>query len=298
MERLSNSNGGISARASRVMYTGMIRPVFTWGAELWHCPRHTQRLEYRALRKITGASFGSSHRKLAWVAGVEPLESKLDDLSVYWAWQCPHRRHGSVDIGGMAVWTSEAWQCPHRRHGRCRHRRHGSVDIGGTTILLPMRTELAGLPGQSYVEQPQVTKFEYPNETRMTEVTYESVSLFKELSLALGGVYKCKEHIKKPKGKETEVKEQRVRKPRVRKPRSSMMFAAVEPGIPRHAPARMTEPSTRMVLAASAYSEEVRLRDEVCKISKYWDGSQVAHIVPKEKAEWFVRNGLGIYNAN
>ncbi|KAF8459573.1 hypothetical protein BGX38DRAFT_1264481 [Terfezia claveryi] len=59
-----------------------------------------------------------------------------------------------------------------------------------------------------------------------------------------------------------------------------------------------TEPSTRMVLSVSAYSEEVRLRDEVCKISKYWDGSQVAHIVPKDEVEWFVRNGLGIYNAN
>ncbi|KAF8417556.1 hypothetical protein EV426DRAFT_622402, partial [Tirmania nivea] len=82
MERLSNSNGGISSRASRAMYTGMIRPVFTWGTELWHHPYQVdprtlplKRLEYRALRKVTRAYFGSSHRKLACIAGVEPLEA-------------------------------------------------------------------------------------------------------------------------------------------------------------------------------------------------------------------------------
>ncbi|KAF8416399.1 hypothetical protein EV426DRAFT_703785 [Tirmania nivea] len=63
-----------------------------------------------------------------------------DDIE---AWQSRHKRHGSVDIGGMAMVTAEAWQW--------RQRRHGSVDSGGTTILLPMRTELAGLPGHRRV---------------------------------------------------------------------------------------------------------------------------------------------------
>lgn len=40
MTRLGNSNGGISPAAMRNLYTGMVRPIFTWGAELWNGP-HT-----------------------------------------------------------------------------------------------------------------------------------------------------------------------------------------------------------------------------------------------------------------
>ncbi|KAF8417960.1 hypothetical protein EV426DRAFT_710168 [Tirmania nivea] len=64
MERLSNSNGGISSKATeRSRPPNLQLDAF-------------RRLEYRALRKITGAYFGSSHRKVAWIAGVEALESK------------------------------------------------------------------------------------------------------------------------------------------------------------------------------------------------------------------------------
>jgi len=35
MKRLGNSNGGLSPSAMRSLYTGMVRPIFTWGAEVW-----------------------------------------------------------------------------------------------------------------------------------------------------------------------------------------------------------------------------------------------------------------------
>ncbi|KAF8415977.1 hypothetical protein EV426DRAFT_711785 [Tirmania nivea] len=34
-------------------------------------------------------------------------------------------------LGGMTVSISEAWQYRHRRHGNIGHRRHSSVDLGG-----------------------------------------------------------------------------------------------------------------------------------------------------------------------
>jgi len=51
---------GISPRAFRNLYTGAIRPIFSYGSELWHGPHcktnisGMERLEYQALRKITG----------------------------------------------------------------------------------------------------------------------------------------------------------------------------------------------------------------------------------------------------
>ena len=50
--------------ARRSMYTNMIRPIITWGAELWFLPTPNddnriaepmRRCEYKALRRITGA---------------------------------------------------------------------------------------------------------------------------------------------------------------------------------------------------------------------------------------------------
>jgi len=73
-------------------YPGGIRPIFTRGAELWH-GNHTdpmnlatmERIEYHALRKITGAYDGSSKINLAAIAGVEPLHTNLDHLSASWS---------------------------------------------------------------------------------------------------------------------------------------------------------------------------------------------------------------------
>ena len=91
MRRLGNSQGGISPLALRTLYTGMIRPIFTWGAELWLHRLELenfstfQRLEYQALRKITGAYHGASHMKLGLIANIEPIQTKLADMGARWA---------------------------------------------------------------------------------------------------------------------------------------------------------------------------------------------------------------------
>ena len=82
MTRLGNSNGCMSPRALRALYTGAIRPIFTWGSELWNRPK---RVEYQALRKITGAYHGSSHETLLAISHIEPLQTKLDDITACWA---------------------------------------------------------------------------------------------------------------------------------------------------------------------------------------------------------------------
>jgi len=86
MRRLANSNGRISPSA---LYTGMIRPILTWGAEAWLDTSPNigafKRLEYQALRKITGAYHGASHVKLGLIANIEPIEEKLRDIGACWA---------------------------------------------------------------------------------------------------------------------------------------------------------------------------------------------------------------------
>ena len=89
MKRLGNNNGGLSPLALRLLYTGMIRPIFTYGAEIWlHNPPNLEtfrRLEYQALRKITGAYHDSSHEKLGFIANIEPIQDKLADMGACWA---------------------------------------------------------------------------------------------------------------------------------------------------------------------------------------------------------------------
>ena len=41
-------------------------------------PKTRQPLAYKALRKITGGYNGSSHRKLGFIANVEPIQAILD----------------------------------------------------------------------------------------------------------------------------------------------------------------------------------------------------------------------------
>lgn len=44
-----------------------------------------RRLEYQALRRITGAYHGASHAKLGYIANVEPIQAKLTDMGARWA---------------------------------------------------------------------------------------------------------------------------------------------------------------------------------------------------------------------
>jgi len=91
MKRLGNSRGGMAPAAMRALLTGAIRPIFTYGAELWNRRDRRvnlegmRRLEYQALRKITGSYHGASHDKLGWIAAVEPLQARLDHISILWA---------------------------------------------------------------------------------------------------------------------------------------------------------------------------------------------------------------------
>ena len=98
LSRISNSNGGIAPRAARLMYTGAIRPLMTYGAEVWwglrkpgggrqaaHPEEPLVRVEDEALRKVIGAFRGSDRRKVGWIAGVELVCEILRDLQMRWA---------------------------------------------------------------------------------------------------------------------------------------------------------------------------------------------------------------------
>ena len=77
---LGNSNWGISPGSWRQLYTGMIRVVAMWGAELrWRGQKswrqEMERLQYQALKKATGAVQGSSMEKVDKIAGVEDVDT-------------------------------------------------------------------------------------------------------------------------------------------------------------------------------------------------------------------------------
>ena len=73
------------------MYTGCIRPIMTYGAEVWlqqdksHLWIPLQRLQNSCLRSVTGAYRGSSSTKNNLIANVEPLDAILQDLAASWA---------------------------------------------------------------------------------------------------------------------------------------------------------------------------------------------------------------------
>ena len=90
LSRISNSNSGISPKAARQLYTGCIRPMLTYGAEVWYqegsnLARELDSVQREALRKVTGAYRGSSARKVELIANVEPMELYLGHLQGAWA---------------------------------------------------------------------------------------------------------------------------------------------------------------------------------------------------------------------
>lgn len=125
MTRLGNSNGGLSPSAVRDVYTGPIRPISTWGEELWNGNHNLRapniqrmvRLEDQALKIISIAYHGASQPKLGWIAGVEPLQIKLDDISVSWAARAV--RTGDPHIRAMlSQKPPEGWTSWHDGSGR------------------------------------------------------------------------------------------------------------------------------------------------------------------------------------
>jgi len=91
MAQLGNSHRGLPPSALRSLLTGAIRPTFLWDSELWNTRDRPvnlggmRRLEYQALRKISGAYHGASHEKLGFITAVEPLQCRLDHISILWA---------------------------------------------------------------------------------------------------------------------------------------------------------------------------------------------------------------------
>jgi hypothetical protein len=91
MYRLGNINGGMYPSSLRALITGALRPIFTWGSEVWNGRGHKyniqtfHHLEYQALRNFTRGYHGSSHEKLGFIANIEPTQAILAHISIRWA---------------------------------------------------------------------------------------------------------------------------------------------------------------------------------------------------------------------
>ena len=125
---LATTKGGISPLAARSLYTGMVRPIFTWAAEIWRKPntrnthlREMGRIEYKALRRICSGYYGSRHTTLTRIAAVEPLESKLDDISASWAGRAV--RNGDPNMRAILKSTRQGdkWHEGHRMYAHGPH---------------------------------------------------------------------------------------------------------------------------------------------------------------------------------
>jgi len=106
------------------MYTGAIRPLMTYGAEVWwglrkpgggrlaaHPEEPLVRVEDEALREVIGAFRGSDRRKVGWIAGVEPVCEILRDLQMRWEARAlrngdpeVRRAAGTAPAEGTAPW--------------------------------------------------------------------------------------------------------------------------------------------------------------------------------------------------
>ena len=85
ISRLGTSRGGLSPTAWRQVYTGSIRAIATYGWELGHTDAAEERLrklQYKALRKVTGAYHGARQETLEAIAKIEPVAVKLWDMKV------------------------------------------------------------------------------------------------------------------------------------------------------------------------------------------------------------------------
>ena len=94
LKPILKQNGDISPKTRRQVYTNLIRPIATWGGELyfqdhpskqnWHV-NELRKLEYKCLRDITRSSYGSRKTILNNIANIEDIEIKLRDMQLRWA---------------------------------------------------------------------------------------------------------------------------------------------------------------------------------------------------------------------
>ena len=90
---MGSSQWGISPSSWRQLYTGMIRVVALWGAELrWQGQiawlKEFERLQYEALRKCTGATLSASREKFNYIARGEDVKTILDSTQVRYLARC------------------------------------------------------------------------------------------------------------------------------------------------------------------------------------------------------------------
>ena len=105
---VGNSEWGLSPRGWRQVYTGMIRTVATWGAELgWRGQKRwaeeLERLQYDSLRKCVGAVKGASKEKVRKIAGVEKVSTYLDGVQARFVARVAKEKHicGMLWEGGL-----------------------------------------------------------------------------------------------------------------------------------------------------------------------------------------------------
>ena len=85
ISRLGTSRGGLAPTAWRQVYTSSIRAIATYGWELGHTDQAMERLrklQYQAVRKVTGAYHGSRQETLENIAKIEPVRTKVWDMQV------------------------------------------------------------------------------------------------------------------------------------------------------------------------------------------------------------------------
>ena len=88
ISRLGTSRGGLSPTAWRQVYTGSIRVIATYGWELADAKETSQamerlrKLQYKAVRKVTGGYHGPRQELLEQISKVEPVQVKLWDMKV------------------------------------------------------------------------------------------------------------------------------------------------------------------------------------------------------------------------
>ena len=93
LSSMGSSQWGISPTSWRQLYTGMIRVVALWGAELgWKGQKawvkEFEKLQYQALRKCTGATLGASREKVNLMARVEDVQTILNSSQVRYLARC------------------------------------------------------------------------------------------------------------------------------------------------------------------------------------------------------------------
>ncbi|KAA8911243.1 hypothetical protein FN846DRAFT_774267, partial [Sphaerosporella brunnea] len=76
---------------------------------------------------------------------------------------------------------------------------------------------------------------------------------------------------------------------------------AFHPPSPRAMPhwlSTQPQPNNTSEVPPSAVAQKVQACDAACRLSGFREACESAHIIPREKTDWFVRNSMGIFSNN